>query len=152
MFCFNSTKINALQSQLTKLFVVQVLILYDAISSLSCDILKCDIYADYKELKRQRERERYANNKCEILKRRRELQELKKQPIATENQENLPCCTQATRISGVTQIQNIATQEGHVFYTSNIYVPCYLKKADFVATNTYRYAATCAALCISSCR
>jgi hypothetical protein len=36
---------------LTKLFAVQVLILWDAISSLLCDILKGE-YADSKELKR----------------------------------------------------------------------------------------------------
>lgn len=34
--------------------------------------------ADSKELKRQRERERYARNKDEILKRRRQARELKK--------------------------------------------------------------------------
>jgi hypothetical protein len=36
------------------------------------------VYADPKEVKMQRERERYANNKDEILKRRRQIQELKK--------------------------------------------------------------------------
>jgi heme oxygenase len=85
------------------------------------------VYADSKEVKRHRDRERYANNKDEILKRRRELRELKKQPYAANNEENIPCSTQVTTISRVTQIQNIATEEGHVFYTSNIYVACYLK-------------------------
>jgi hypothetical protein len=79
------------------------------------------VYAYSKEVKRQRDRERYANKKYEILKRRHELRDLKKQATAAVNDENIPCSTQATRISGVTQ----ATKEGHVFYASNIYVPCY---------------------------
>jgi hypothetical protein len=78
------------------------------------DILACDVYADSKELKRQRDRERYANNKYEILKCQRELRDIKKQPTAAKNDENIPCDTHATRISGVTQIQNIGTK-GHVF-------------------------------------
>jgi hypothetical protein len=40
------------------------------------------VYADPREVKRQRERERYANNKDEILKHRRQIRELKKQSTA----------------------------------------------------------------------
>ena len=41
-------------------------------------ILNCVVYADPKEVKRRRDRERYAQNKEEISKRRRQLRELKK--------------------------------------------------------------------------
>ena len=81
------------------------------------------MYTDPKEVKRPRDREQYANNKDGILKRRRELRELKKQATANVNGENIPCDTQATRSCGVTQMQNIATEEGHVLYSSNLYVP-----------------------------
>jgi hypothetical protein len=90
-------------------------------------MLKSHVYADSQDLKRQRERERYAKNRDDILKRRRELRELKKQPTADVNDENIPCETQDNRICGVTQIHNIASKEGHVFYASNIYVPCYME-------------------------
>jgi hypothetical protein len=47
------------------------------------------VYADPKELKRQRDRERYAKNKDEILKRRRQSRELKKQSTVRMNDENM---------------------------------------------------------------
>jgi hypothetical protein len=77
--------------------------------SLSSEILKCDVYADPKEVKMQRDRERYATNKDNISKRRRQLQELKKLSTATVNNENILCATQAIGQSGVTQIQVRAT-------------------------------------------
>jgi hypothetical protein len=80
------------------------------------------VYADPREVKRQRERERYANNKDEILKRRRQIRDLKKQSTAAVNDENILCATQATGQSGVTQIQNMATEEGNVVCNCIVYV------------------------------
>jgi hypothetical protein len=84
-------------------------------------ILMCDVYADPKEVKRHRDRERYAQHKEEISKRRRQLQELKKQSTVHVSNENKICDTQAIRQSVVTQRQD----EGHVFYillyTEHIY-------------------------------
>ncbi|XP_047090056.1 uncharacterized protein LOC124701998 [Lolium rigidum] len=50
---------------------------------------------DTKEVKRRRERDRYANNKDEILKRRRHLRDLKKESMDAANVENIPSHTQA---------------------------------------------------------
>ena len=61
------------------------------------------VYADPKEHKRRKERERYANNKDDISKRRRHLRELKKESMAVVNDGNIPCDTQTTGNSGVTQ-------------------------------------------------
>ena len=58
------------------------------------------MYADPKEKKRQRERERYAKNKDEILKRRHQLRELRKQSTTPVNDENTLCDTQAVGQSG----------------------------------------------------
>jgi hypothetical protein len=67
------------------------------------------VYADPKEVKRQRDREWYAKNRDEISKRRRQLRELKKQSTTDVNDE-----TQAIGQSGVTQIQYRATEKGNV--------------------------------------
>ena len=48
---------------------------------------------DPRELKRQRERERYALNKDEILKKRREARERKKAMIALHNGKDTPSNT-----------------------------------------------------------
>jgi hypothetical protein len=52
--------------------------IYSVPSLLLCAVIMCDVYADPKEVKRQRDREQYANNRDEISKRRRQLRELKK--------------------------------------------------------------------------
>ena len=78
-----------------------------------CEILSVDVYADPKEKKRQRERERYAKNKDEILKRRHQLRELRKQSTTPVNDENTLNDTQAIGQSGVTQVQYMDTEEGH---------------------------------------
>jgi hypothetical protein len=65
--------------------------------------LSCTIYADPKQLKRQRNREYYAKNKDEIAKRRRQARELKKQSTSPDNDENMICDTPVTGQSGVTQ-------------------------------------------------
>jgi hypothetical protein len=83
-----------------------------SVPSLLSEILKCDdVYADPKEGQRQRDRERYANNRDEICKCQRQLRELNKQSTAAVNDE-----TQAIGQSGVTQIQYRATEEGNVLY------------------------------------
>uniref|UniRef100_A0ACD6A071 Uncharacterized protein n=1 Tax=Avena sativa TaxID=4498 RepID=A0ACD6A071_AVESA len=66
---------------------------------------------DPRELKRQRDRKRYAKNKDEILKRRRQLRELKKQSTAPMNDENTFCHTHNVGDSVLTQLQFRATEE-----------------------------------------
>ena len=44
----------------------------------------CDMYAEHNELKRQRDRERYSENREEIIKRRREAYKQKKTIAATQ--------------------------------------------------------------------
>jgi len=66
---------------------------------------------DPRELKRQRDRKRYAKNKDEILKRRRQLRELKKQSTAPVNDENTLCDTHDLGESVLTQLQFRATEE-----------------------------------------
>jgi hypothetical protein len=82
-----------------------------SVPSLLCAIIMCDVYAYPKEVKRQRDRERYANNRDEISKRRSQLRELKKQSTTDVNDE-----THASGKSGVTQLQYRATEEGNVLY------------------------------------
>jgi hypothetical protein len=84
------------------------------------EILMFSLYIDPKEVKRQRDRERYAKNKDEISKRRRELRELKKKKTTHLNDENTLCDTQPIGQSGVTQIQNMDNEESQLFYTCNI--------------------------------
>jgi hypothetical protein len=84
------------------------------------------IYADPKEVKRQRDREYYARNKDEISKRRRQARELKKlasssQPVDDEN--TTPVALQ----SGVTHLSNIIPAGGHRFLTRNIFDVCFPK-------------------------
>jgi hypothetical protein len=89
------------------------------------------MYADTKEVKRRRERDRYANNKDEILKRRRHLRDLKKESMDAANVENIPSHTQAkVGNSGIIQYM---PSEGLVFYTSTFYSGSILyEKADFL--------------------
>ena len=62
------------------------------------------IYADPKERKRQRDRERYAKNR-----------ELKKQATTSVNDDNTICQTPATGQSGITQQQYRTAEQGDVF-------------------------------------
>ena len=73
------------------------------------------IYADPKEAKGKRDREYYAKNKDDILKRRRQAREVKKQSTAIANDENTLCDLKSTGESVVTQVPNKTPTGGHVF-------------------------------------
>ena len=75
-------------------------------------ILKCVVHADPKEVKRRRDRERYAQNKEEISKRRKQLRELKKQSICHVSDQNNFSDTQSITQPVVTQRQT----KNHVLY------------------------------------
>ena len=61
------------------------------------------------------DRERYAKNKDEILSRRRQSRELKKQTTIPVNDENTLCDNFVTGQSGVTQHLCRTPALGHVF-------------------------------------
>ncbi|VAH80725.1 unnamed protein product [Triticum turgidum subsp. durum] len=63
---------------------------------------------DPKELRRQRDRERYAQNRDEILRRKRQSREQAKTSIATVNNVDNVSRTPATGQSGVSQLQTIS--------------------------------------------
>jgi hypothetical protein len=64
-------------------------------------------YVDPKELRRQRDRERYAQNRDEILKRQRLSREKRKATTAILNDHTTVSHTPATGQSGVTQLQKL---------------------------------------------
>ena len=88
-------------------------------------IVNCVIYADPKEIKRQRDREYYAKNKENISKRRRQARELKKKTV---DDENTLCHTPSSGQTGVTQVQYTPTR-GHVF------LPLKLWGSSFIMQN-----------------
>jgi hypothetical protein len=67
----------------------------------------CHIYADPKQLRRQRDRERYAQNRDEILKRQRLSREKRKTTTGLLNDSNTVSHTPAAGQSGVTQLQKL---------------------------------------------
>ena len=72
------------------------------------------MYVDPTERRRQRDRERYAQDKDEILSRQRQYREHKKAATALMNVTTTELQTQATVPSGVTQLQQISTTGGVV--------------------------------------
>jgi phage tail tape-measure protein len=71
--------------------------------------------ADPKDVKRQRDRDRYAKNKDEISNRRRQAWDFKKKPTDPVITENTLCDTQTTGQIDVTQQQYRAPAGGNVF-------------------------------------
>ena len=78
-------------------------------------LTKIALHADLREVKRQRNREWYARNKDEILKRRRETRELKKQTMTHVVADNGVYHTPTIAQSGVTQLQHITSTGGLMF-------------------------------------